>query len=301
MIFYSEIYSELTLPDRHRFPIQKYRDLYNALQSTELSNFIVKANTLIDTTLIQLCHDKDYVDAFIDGKLSPSDVKKMGFPWSKVLVNRTLISLNNTLLAAKHALRHGIGVNLSGGYHHAQKNLGAGFCIFNDFAVVAHTLIHLGLADTVLIFDCDVHHGDGTATLCQENQNIITCSIHCEQNFPRIKPNSDYDFPLPVGTQDSTYIETVQQALELCFRLHKPDIVLYNAGADIYCKDELGHFDISLAGVRTRDSKVLNYCLTKKTPVVATLGGGYQRNSHQLTQAHLQLFLALLDNLKLMV
>ena len=143
--------------------------------------------------------------------------------------------------------------------------------------------------------DCDVHQGDGTAQITQHNNAIVTCSIHCEQNFPRLKQHSDYDFALPANTLDTEYLTTLKQALEFCVRIHNPDIILYNAGADIYEKDELGLFNVSLEGVYARDHFIVNYCKAHNIPLMCALGGGYQRNLNALINVHKQLFKAAID------
>lgn len=219
----------------------------------------------------------------------------MGFPWSHELVERTLYSVGASIHGAEYALQHGAAFNLSGGYHHAFTGYGSGFCIFNDLAIAAAHLINTDQADTVLIFDCDVHQGDGTAEVTQAHPQIISCSIHCQQNFPRIKQQSNYDFSLEHGTKDTEYLETVKQALALTMRLHQPDIILYNAGADIATNDELGHFQVSMEGVYQRDYFVLNQAKEAKIPIFAVMGGGYQRNVSRLVDVHGQLFRAAVD------
>lgn len=301
MIYYSDCYSSLELPLKHRFPIQKYRKLYEQLLITPLKDYVVNQSPSISTDIIKRCHDSHYVEAFIKGQLSEKEIKKIGFPWSELLVKRTLSSLGNTEQAALTALSTGWAVNLSGGYHHAHHNYGSGYCIFNDFVVIARHLLDSTLVDKVLIFDCDVHQGDGTATMCHDYSDIVTCSIHCEQNFPKLKALSDMDFALTVNTSDDDYLMAVKESLTLAIRLHQPDIILYNAGADIYKKDELGLFDISLEGIRARDSIVLSTCLSNHLPIVCALGGGYIRDESKLIEAHMQLFSALLDNLELLV
>lgn len=219
----------------------------------------------------------------------------MGFPYSNELVERTLLSVGASIQSSEHALKHGFSANLSGGYHHAYSDYGSGFCIFNDLAIAAAHLINTEQADTVLIFDCDVHQGDGTAQITQNHDQIITCSIHCEQNFPRNKQQSTYDFALPAKTTDAEYLTTLKQALDFCVRIHNPDIILYNAGADIYEKDELGLLNVSLNGVYKRDFFVLNFCKQQKIPLMCSLGGGYQRNLTSLVNVHKQLFKAAID------
>ena len=219
----------------------------------------------------------------------------MGFPYSNELVERTLLSVGASIQSSEHALKHGFSANLSGGYHHAYSDYGSGFCIFNDLAIAAAHLINTEQADTVLIFDCDVHQGDGTAQITQNHDQIITCSIHCEQNFARNKQQSTYDFALPAKANDAEYLSTLKQALDFCVRLHRPDIILYNAGADIYEKDELGLLNVSLNGVYKRDFFVLNFCKQQKIPLMCSLVGGYQRNLTSLVNVHKQLFKAAID------
>jgi acetoin utilization deacetylase AcuC-like enzyme len=294
-LYYHPLYSSLSLPERHRFPIQKYQRL-----KIEIENLGFKTdrfNTPTKATALQLglCHSQNYINNFLRGTLNHKAIKKMGFPYSSALVERTLLSVGGSIQAAEHALSVGLSANLSGGYHHAFSDYGSGFCIFNDLAIAAAHLINRQQADTVLILDCDVHQGDGTAQITQSNNDIITCSIHCEQNFPRVKQQSDYDFALPANTTDKEYLTTLKQALTFCVRMHQPDIILYNAGADIYTKDELGMFNVSLSGVYKRDYSILNFCKQHKIPLMCALGGGYQRNLNALINVHKQLFKAAID------
>ncbi len=300
MLFYHPSYSALPLPPRHRFPINKYALLKSQLSTLQLDNKFISPDKAPFESLL-LCHDKDYIQSFMNGTLSQNAIRKMGFPWSNDLVERTLFSVGGSIAAAKYALENGTAANLSGGYHHAHKDFAAGFCIINDFAVAACDVIEQGLAETVVIFDCDVHQGDGTASILSKHSDVITCSIHCENNFPRIKAESDYDFPLSANTDDDAYLNTVSQALSLVCRLHKPDLILYNAGADIYKQDELGLLDISLNGVYERDRLVLDYCHQQGIPIAAAMGGGYQKNITQLVDVHKQFFIALLANPAIMI
>nr|WP_239032872.1 histone deacetylase [Pseudoalteromonas luteoviolacea] len=292
-MFYDEIYSSLDLPPRHRFPICKYEKLKARIEDTELSQYLRPVNDKATLQQLTRCHTQAYVDAFCSGTMGQVDIKRMGFPWSEQLVERTLTSVAASIKAANYALKHGFSANLAGGYHHAFSDRASGFCIFNDLAIAACELIDTQQADTVLILDCDVHQGDGTAAILESRSDVVTCSIHCEQNFPRVKEASDYDFALPANTQDSEYLSTLKQALDLCVRVHQPDIVLYNAGADIFQKDELGHFDISLQGVLEREQIILDYCYQHALPLMCALGGGYQRDTDSLVTVHQQLFNAL--------
>ncbi|MBQ4836221.1 histone deacetylase family protein [Pseudoalteromonas luteoviolacea] len=293
MLFYDPIYSSLELPSRHRFPISKYHKLKTRLANSELESHIKPVPQKASHQQLSRCHSQDYIKAFCHGTMTSAEIKRMGFPWSKQLVERTLTSVGASIAASNHALKHGFAANLAGGYHHAFGDRASGFCIFNDLAIAACELLETGLVDSVLILDCDVHQGDGTASILQSHANIVTCSLHCEQNFPRLKESSDYDFALPSGTQDSDYLTTLKQAMDLCVRMHRPDIILYNAGADICDKDELGHFNISLQGVFNRETFILDYCYEHQIPLMCALGGGYQRDTDALVTVHQQLFNAL--------
>ncbi len=294
-LFYHHLYSALPLPERHRFPIKKYQLLKTAIAELGVTAEQFKQPVKASAAQLALCHSEHYIHQFINGSLSDKAIKKMGFPHSQALVERTLYSVGASIQAAEHALNSGLSANLSGGYHHAYRESGSGYCIFNDLAVAAAHLITSEQASTVLILDCDVHQGDGTAEIAQCHNNIITCSIHCEANFPRIKQHSDYDFALPAHTTDPDYLATLKQALAFCVRIHQPDIILYNAGADIYEKDELGLFNVSLAGVYQRDYHVINFCKQQQIPLMCALGGGYQRQQSEVVKVHKQLFQAALD------
>ena len=295
MIFYHPLYSALQLPERHRFPIKKYQKLENAIHAMGFSEQVFEPKPA-SLAQIKLCHDAKYVDAFVNGSLTEKAIKKMRFPWSITLVKRTLLSVGASIEAAEYALEHGLGINLGGGYHHAQFDHGAGFCIFNDHAITAQHLTQQGLVERVVILDCDVHQGDGTADILLDNDNIITCSLHCAQNFPRTKARSDLDFEIEKGCSDTQNLQTLQQALDLIKRFYHPDIIIYNAGADIFYKDELGLLEISLEGVLKRDKKVISYCKNNEIPLSIGLGGGYQRNEEQLVEVHKQLLLAVFEN-----
>ena len=293
--YYHPLYSDLILPERHRFPIQKYQLLKTEIESLGVLASSFQEPKKANASQLALCHSQRYIDDFLNGGLSDKAIKKMGFPYSQQLVERTLLSIGGSIQAAEAAFSHDLTFNLSGGYHHAYSGFGSGFCIFNDLAIAAAHLINTEQADTVLIFDCDVHQGDGTAQITQKNDQVITCSIHCEQNFPRNKQESTYDFALPAKTTDTEYLTTVSQALDFCVRIHNPDIILYNAGADIYTKDELGLFDVSLDGIYKRDFFILNFFKQHQIPLMCALGGGYQRNLSKLINVHKQLFKAAID------
>lgn len=294
-LYYHPCYSALDLPENHRFPIQKYQLLHQAITNTFPTHFQFNHQIAAfdDISALYNCHQQHYVDAFISGTLDKKAVRKMGFPWSQALVNRTLISLNASYLAAQTALQQGISGQLSGGYHHAFPSYGSGFCIFNDLCVTAHKLIEDGDCTKVLILDLDVHQGDGSAAMVQNNPAIVTCSAHCESNFPYVKQTSDYDLGLAKETQDSDYLAQLTAWLKLIIMTELPDIVLYNSGADIYSKDELGLLNVSLNGLLQRDKFVIQLCRDQQIPLMTVSGGGYQRDITSLVTAHLQLYKAM--------
>ncbi|GIU08207.1 MULTISPECIES: histone deacetylase [unclassified Shewanella] len=292
-LIYHASYSKLALPSTHRFPITKYQALYDYLLEqgiAEPSQFIAPENT--STQNLKQLHQASYVDDFINGTINSKDLRRIGFPWSKALIERTLYSVAGTALTCEQAITHGCAIHLSGGYHHAHHQFGSGYCIFNDLALAANASLQLDHIETVLIFDCDVHQGDGTATIAQSLEQVITCSIHCQQNFPARKQVSDYDVELPRGTQDKHYLETVSQTLAYLIRLHKPDLIIYDAGVDIHSDDNLGYLNISTDGIYARDLEVIHQAKTAQIPIACVIGGGYSKESIPLSERHSQLFIA---------
>ncbi len=201
-------------------------------------------------------------------------------------MHRTLISPNGTLLAASLALQYGIACHLAGGTHHAHYDFASGFCILNDLAIASRALIAQGKAERILIFDCDVHQGDGTASILADHPEIFTCSIHCEKNFPARKAKSDLDVELAVGLRDQDYLTVVENTLHTLLTEFKPSLVIYDAGVDVYEKDPLGLLNISLDGIRHREHLVLELCRQKAVPVVTVIGGGYDQDRMALARRH---------------
>lgn len=207
-----------------------------------------------------------------------------------MLIERTLRSVGATVAASRHALEQGCGLQISGGYHHAHRDHGSGFCLFNDLVIAAQACLDEGHCEQVLIVDLDVHQGDGSAALCAERRDIITLSLHGEHNFPHHKATSHLDFPLPSGMTDDAYLTTLQQALSLALRLYSPDLILYQAGVDVHHADELGYLSLSDEGVRLRDAMVFDCAIKHGLPVAALPGGGYRRDWQQLIPLHMSLF-----------
>lgn len=293
-LVFHPIYSHLNLPVKHRFPIEKYQGIYDELRRSGVSaKQFIKPEPVSIQALKQV-FEPGYVENITCGQLDNKAMRRIGFPWSEQLVQRTLTAVGGTLLCAEIALQKGFAINLTGGYHHAFANFGSGFCIFNDLYLAALQMLQSPGIDRVLVFDCDVHQGDGTAKLAQQQTNVFTVSLHAEKNFPYRKQHSDMDFPLPKGMSDEPYLEVVDEALHLAFRQFKPDAVIYDAGVDIHQDDDLGHLEISTQGVFERDKLVRHYCELAGVPVAAVIGGGYQRDINALVQVHKQLFKAFL-------
>jgi acetoin utilization deacetylase AcuC-like enzyme len=295
-LIFHPIYSQLDLPKNHRFPIEKYLSLKDAAIQTHSSlvNIHLVEHPITQSQLVQI-HDTDYINDFINNRLSEQEMKRIGFPWSEQFVQRTLTAVGGTLQAAMLAVDTGVAINLTGGYHHAHPNFGSGFCVFNDLSIAAQTLIEHGKVNRVLIFDCDVHQGDGTATCVAENPNIFSLSIHCEKNFPTRKQQSDWDIGLDKYLNDDAYLSYAYEALTTALHSFKPDFIIYDAGVDIHKDDDLGLLNISTQGIYQRDTMVFNLAKKYGIPVVAVIGGGYQRDIDALTMVHMQLINAAID------
>jgi acetoin utilization deacetylase AcuC-like enzyme len=291
-LVFHPIYSQLVLPKKHRFPIEKYQGIKDKLLAggVKESAFYTPLPISIDDLI--MTHHPSYVDSFIRGTISDKAIRRLGMPWSAQFVRRTLHAVGGTVLTGKLALENGVALNLTGGYHHAFADFGSGFCVFNDIILSANEMLKKTGIDKVLIFDCDVHQGDGTALLASKNDAIYTVSLHCEKNFPARKQHSDLDFPLIRGMADDEYLYTVECALNLALNTSVPDAVIYDAGVDIHESDDLGYLNISTKGVFERDKLVFETCKRRGVPVAAVIGGGYQRNIDDLVNVHLQLYRA---------
>lgn len=291
VMLYHPCYSELNLPDRHRYPITKYRTLYQALLNLGIPPGAFSQSQPLTVNELTDFHCPAYINSLHDGSIEAKAMRRIGFPWTEQLFQRSLCSLGGTLQTAQAALNSGIALHLSGGYHHAFYGEGSGFCLFNDLVVAAKSMLRSGL-DKILIVDLDVHQGDGSAAMLADEPNIISFSVHCEKNFPYRKQPSDWDIGLPVDCTEQQYLEAVQQSLQTLLNWHRPDLVIYDAGVDIHQQDELGLLNISTGALYQRDLLVLRSCVEQNIPVAAVIGGGYQRNVDALVQLHLQLFKA---------
>jgi len=274
-------------PGRHRFPMEKFRLLHERLRDGGVAGAAnLHRPGRARPALLSLAHCPEYLDRFLGNRLGEREAKRMGLPWSEDLVRRTCIAPMGTLLTAQLALKHGIACHLAGGTHHAHYDFGSGFCILNDLAITARALRAGGLVERVLIFDCDVHQGDGTAAILAGDPDLFTCSIHCEKNFPTRKSRSDLDVGLPVGLEDDGYLAVVEETLSDLLRQLQPDLVLYDAGVDVYAGDPLGRLAVSLTGLAERERRVLTLCREHGVPVATVIGGGYDDDRPALARRH---------------
>jgi acetoin utilization deacetylase AcuC-like enzyme len=273
-------------PQNHRFVMSKFVRLFDYLteQGYVDNNVYQPEKASIDD--LTLVHDRHYLQSLEDQNFDPQVWRRVGLPWSQGLIDRTFTAPNGTLLAARLALSHGIACHLAGGTHHAHHDFGSGFCMINDLAFAAKTLLQNQEIKHALIFDCDVHQGDGTAAMLQHEPDLRTCSIHCEKNFPFRKSQSDCDVGLDVGLEDKAYLHVVEKTLIQELNRQLPDIVFYDAGVDIFEHDELGHLNISWQGVEARDELVIKTCLLRHIPVVTVIGGGYDKDHDRLAKRH---------------
>ena len=277
----------IPLPAGHRFPATKYRLLRELLAREDL--FQLEAAPLTDFETITLAHDSEYVRRFLDGALDPPAMRRIGFPWSPELAQRTLASLGGTLAATDDALSRGFGGNLAGGTHHAFRGEGAGFCVFNDIAVAILALRLAGRAARAAVVDLDVHQGDGTAAIFQDDPAVLTLSIHGRNNFPFRKQTSCVDIDLADGTGDAEYLSAVESVLPRVFAF-RPDIVFYQSGVDGLAGDRLGRLALTHEGLKTRDQLVMEACRAHGIPLVTTLGGGYAEPIALTVEAHANTF-----------
>ncbi len=289
MIAYYCDHFVLPLPDGHRFPMSKYARLRQQLIETDTLStgclHVPDGATDID---ILRAHLPDYLDKVKNGTLSSKEIRRVGFPWSPELVERSRRSSGGTISACRTALSAGVSANLAGGTHHACTDHGEGYCVFNDSAIGARAIQAEGLAQKIVIIDCDVHQGNGTAEITHDDTSIYTFSIHGEKNFPFRKFPSDFDIGLADGTNDTDYLDTLEIAVERILYLQQPDLVIYQSGADPYVGDKLGKLSLTKTGLAQRDRMILGMCFAERIPVAVTMGGGYAEQVDDIVDIHLQ-------------
>ena len=281
----------LPLPKGHRFPMEKYELVPQQLLhegTCSEKNFFEPE--FPDEADILAVHDKDYVEALKNQTLSYREARKIGLPLSERLVEREFIIASGTMKAAAYALKNGIAMNIAGGTHHAYTNQGEGFCMFNDQAVAARWLLRKKLAEKILIVDLDVHQGNGTAEIFQNDPSVFTFSMHGKNNYPFKKEKSDLDIELENGTGDEEYLEILKRTLPRLIKDENPDFIFYLSGVDILATDKLGKLGCTEAGCKERDRFVLQACHDLKIPVEVSMGGGYSPHIKHIVDAHANTF-----------
>ncbi|TKD03105.1 histone deacetylase [Polyangium fumosum] len=278
---------EVPLPPGHRFPMAKYARLRERLLEARL----LDPTDLLPSTPASIAdlarvHAPPYLEGLLSGTLDPRVLRAIGFPWSDALVRRSRASVSGTICAGRAALEDGISGNLAGGTHHAFADRGAGFCVYNDIAVACRTLLDAGDVRRVLVLDLDVHQGDGTASIFENDPRVYTASIHGEKNFPFHKQRSDLDLALPDQTGDDEYLAALETFLARAFAESNPDLVFFQGGVDALAADKLGRLGMTAAGMRRRDARVLGEARRRGIPIALTLGGGYADPIDATLDAH---------------
>jgi acetoin utilization deacetylase AcuC-like enzyme len=283
----------LPLPEGHRFPMQKYRLLREAIETHPQIN-LIEAPVASDTQLLY-AHTPSYIQKVVAGGLSPQEQTAIGFPWSERMVERSKRSVGATIAACQSALIDGVAVNLAGGTHHAYRDHGGGFCVFNDAAVAARVLQKIQGSDfRVAIVDLDVHQGNGTAAILKNDERIFTLSLHGENNFPFQKEESDLDVALPDGCGDVVYLDALSNALHVLKTQFDPQFIIYLAGADPHEHDRLGKLSLTQEGMRERDQQVYSWAAVHALPVAIAMAGGYGKDIKLTVDLHAQTILSAL-------
>jgi len=287
-IFYCDEYV-LPLPPEHRFPMRKYELLRARLIATGIVTLaeLERPPAATDEQILR-AHDADYLDRVQHGRMSADELRRLGFPWSPELVERSRRSSGATIAASQAALTDGFGVNLAGGTHHAFRDRGEGYCLFNDSAIAARALQAEAGLGRVLIVDCDVHQGNGTAAILAGDETIFTFSIHGARNYPLVKERSDLDVELDDGTTDEIYLEKLGNGLEEALSRARAEAAIYLAGADPFHGDRFGRLAVTKEGLARRDALVLSRLEAAGLPVAVTMAGGYAPNVSDIVDIHWQ-------------
>jgi acetoin utilization deacetylase AcuC-like enzyme len=270
----------------HIFPIRKFelvRDKLLAEGTLHTQEIIEPTPAPLEDVL--LVHTEDYVSRLCSGDLTPKEIRRLGLPWSESLVRRSFYAVGGTLAAAAASLTDGYSSNLAGGTHHAFSDRGEGFCVLNDVAIAIRAMRARKLIQRAAIVDCDVHQGNGTATIFAGDADTFTFSMHGANNYPLFKAQSTLDVELPDGTSDAAYMETLASHLPRVFQ-SDPEIVFYLAGADPYRGDKLGRLALSIDGLRERDAYVLRECYEREIPIVTVMSGGYGKDINDTIEIH---------------
>jgi acetoin utilization deacetylase AcuC-like enzyme len=284
-VFYTpHYYAEIG--EGHVFPIRKFelvRDRLLAEGTLEPPELVEPSPASLEDVL--LVHTEHYVYRLCNGQLTPKELRRLGLPWSESLVRRSFYAVGGTLAATHAALGEGYSSNLAGGTHHSFADRGEGFCVLNDVAIAIRALRARDRIRRAAIIDCDVHQGNGTATIFAGDNETFTFSIHGANNYPLFKAHSTLDIELPDGTEDDEYLDCLARHLPAVFP-HDPEIVFYLAGADPFAKDKLGRLALSIDGLRERDRYVLQECYQREVPVVTVMSGGYGKDINDTIEIH---------------
>jgi acetoin utilization deacetylase AcuC-like enzyme len=283
-IFYTDHYV-LPLPEGHRFPMRKYALLRQRVSEAGLGSALVDPPAATDGEILR-AHGAAYLERVKTGALSAAEMRCIGFPWTPAMVERSRRSSGATLQACRAALEDGIAVNLAGGTHHAFRDRGEGYCVFNDSAIAALAMQAEGRVQRVVVVDCDVHQGNGTAAILADDPTVFTFSIHGANNFPFTKEVSDLDIELADNTRDQPYLDALERGLARALEEARPELAIYLAGADPYEDDRLGRLALSRDGLRRRDRFVLETLAEWEVPVVVTMAGGYARRIEDTVEIH---------------
>ena len=285
--YYSDHYV-LPLPAGHKFPMGKYEMLRRLVGTpgTVPDTVLVAADRASDEELAR-AHDPGYIGRVARGELEEAEVRRIGFPWSEAMVERSRRSSSGTVAACRAALSEGVAVNLAGGTHHAFAARGEGFCVFNDSAVAARALQADGAIRRAIVIDCDVHQGNGTAAIFADDDSVVTYSIHGANNFPYRKERSDVDVPLPDGTRDEEYLAALSRTLPGVIKDARADLAIFVTGADPHENDRFGRLKLTAAGIAARDRLVFSACREAGIPVAASMAGGYGRDIAETAAIHL--------------
>ena len=287
-VFYTDRYS-ITLPPQHTFPMPKYRKLGERLKNSRLADRLtfIHPHAATNKELIRV-HDPDYIERLEAGRLTAKEIRRIGLPWSPDLVARARHSAGATVDASFAALEEGAAVNLGGGTHHAHADFGQGYCLLNDSAIASRAVKANQPGRKILILDCDVHQGNGTASLMKSDRDVFTFSIHGENNFPHKKEPGDLDIALPDNTKDESYLRALTDGLERVKHKFNADLMIYLAGADPFSKDRFGRLGLSKKGLSERDRVVFDFCKARRLPVAVTMAGGYAPDIDDIVDIHQQ-------------
>ena len=289
-IAFSPIY-RYELPDKHRFPMVKYDLLPEQLlyEGTIEESSFFEPDALSEETIL-LTHEKEYWNRLKNQQLSRKEIRAIGFPMSPQLVKRGTHIANGTLQCAYYAMQHGVSLNVAGGTHHSFSDRGEGFCLLNDIAIASNYLLKEETVKKILIVDLDVHQGNGTAQIFQEEERVFTFSMHGAKNYPTRKVPSNLDIGLDDKTPDAPYLKILQETLPKLMDEVEPDMIFYLSGVDVLESDKLGRLSLSLRGCKERDRMVFETCHRNQVPVAVSMGGGYSERLAHIIEAHANTF-----------